>query len=809
MARRKSPRQPTPRKRRAPPRQPKESVSPAPVEPSYPNPDADPVIADETLFEDMAKELIPQVREALMTPEPPSWEDTAVARAHLRHMPHPAAILLGLGAGWQWTGLRRMIASILDASPGTVTMVAAVVFLAASIGPRVPGRFVLAIASRLSVRWRQKTAELTDEEDAFWMLRAIRDRDASLLWLSFAALTSVAGVVALVTLAATGLFAAVHRWLMAHFLWTELTLSLLEWLSVALLAGAAWVVNGMVVAGLAPVTGARSDARQSPPGIVAGLLVGLGLSWMLHEVWLMWGISGQQEWLLGVLPIFALSIIAAVMTKRCESAVPPLPSQESDAPELTAHAEGWIWLSLVMWACGTMLAFQGWYGCRSWDLPPRGLPAGGIGFGVLLLGAGMALASWHAQYRKRSPSGCGMALWAAGLGVGLAASLTAWWSEGNGSAVVQLLAMALPAGYALHYAERAWLARAGSETLGFAHMTTALLAGCAISLIAGRWWVLPTLGPMGAMSTGTLALLAFGGLVQIYEEESPAHTQRLRLSLVFASLAAAIVLLPANARLWGRQVWNGQALPAAGKTLADFLQKDNTIKRVLLIGAEPPRNLGEADLRMRGIDWVPLHPEHRSASPSSAKHGSAQPLGPNGFRTLRFLRGRYDLVYQACPPPGLSSGAPAYTGEWLSRIAEQTTPGGQVVLEAPLEHATAQTLQVLGITFERALRSEGYCCLAESGTRTTLLLWCRPDRPRGVKPVLPGQWFPVSALLGQQQHMLQAHSLQRDQLSATLLGENAKNVADLTEWLRSRTAISAPSPGSSMGSNATDNGSLR
>ena len=809
MARHRSPRQPTPRKRRAPPRQPRESLSRAPVEPSYPNPDADPAIPDEAFFEDMGQEVIPQVREALIPPERSFWEDTAAARAYLRHMPHPAAILVGLGAGWQWTGLRRMIASILDASPGTVTMVAAVVFLAASIGPRVPGRFMLAIASRLSVRWRQRTAELTDEEDAFWMLRAIRDRDASLLWLSFAALTSIAGGVALATLAATGLFAAVHRWLMAHFLWTELTLSLLEWLSVTLLAGAAWVVNGMVVAGLAPVTGARSDARQSPPGIVGGLLVGLGLSWMLHEVWLLWGISGQQEWLLGVLPVFALSIIAAVMTKRCESAAPPLPSQESDAPELTAHAEGWIWLSLVMWACGTMLAFQGWYGCRSWDLPPRGLAAGGIGFGVLLLGAGMALASWHAQYRKRSPSGCGMALWAAGLGVGLAASLTAWWSAGSGSAVVQLLGMALPAGYALHYAERAWLARAGSETLGFAHMTTALLAGCAISLIAGRWWVLPALGPMGAMSTGTLALLAFGGLVQIYEEESPAHTQRLRLSLVFASLAAAIVLLPANARLWGRQVWTSRNLPAAGTMLADFLHKDNTIKRVLLIGAEPPRSLGEADLRIRGIDWVPLHPEHRSASPSSAKHGSAQPLGPNGFRTLRFLRGRYDLVYQACPPPGLSSGAPAYAGEWLSRIAEQTTPGGQVVLEAPLEQATAQTLQVLGITFEQALRSEGYCCLAESGTRTTLLLWCRPDRSRGVKPVLPGQWFPVSALLSPKHHILQAHSLQRDQLSATLLRENAKNLADLTEWLRSRTAMSVPSRGSSMGSNTTDNGSLR
>jgi hypothetical protein len=608
-------------------------------------------------------------------------------------------------------------------------------------------------------------------------------------------LTSVAGVVALVTLAATGLFAAVHRWLMAHFLWTELTLSLLEWLSVALLAGAAWVVNGMVVAGLAPVTGARSDARQRPPGIVGGLLVGLGLSWMLHEVWLMWGISGQQEWLLGVLPVFALSIIAAVMTKRCESAAPPLASQASDAPELTAHAEGWIWLSLVMWACGTMLAFPGWYGCRSWDLPPRGLGAGGIGFGVLLLGAGMALAAWHAQYRKRSPSVCGMALWAAGLGVGLAASLTAWWSAGSGSAVVQLLAMALPAGYALHYAERAWLARAGSETLGFAHMTTALLSGCAISLIAGRWWVLPALGPMGAMSTGTLALLAFGGLVQIYEEESPAHTQRLRLSLVFASLAAAIVLLPANARLWGRQVWNSRNLPAAGTMLADFLQKDNTIKRVLLIGAEPPRSLGEADLRIRGIDWVPLHPEHRSEVHHPRKW-LAQPLGPNGFRTLRFLvagKTGFKVAHRrVCPPelqptPGMlpDSGA--------------KTHGGQVVLEAPLDHATAQTLQVLGITFEQALRSEGYCCLAESGTRTTLLLWCRPDRPRGVKPVLPGQWFPVSALLSPEHHTLQAHSLQRDQLSATLLRENAKNLADLTEWLRSRTAMSVPSRGSSRG----------
>ncbi len=706
-----------------------------------------------------------------------------MARLQMADLPHPAAILLGLGVGWQWTGLRRMMGSILDPSSGTITMVAAVVLLAASIGPRVPGRFVLAIASRISARWRGGGDG--DGDDAFWMLRAIRDRDESLLWLSFAALTSTAGVLALLTLAATALFARVHALLMDRFFWTELTLSLLEWLSVALLVGSVWVVNGMVVAALAPVAGARFDIRRSPPGIVAGLLIGLGVAWLLHETWGPRGVSGRQEWLLGVLPMLGLSIIAAAWSKRSELPGQAMSSPEQEAPELTTHAEGWIWLSLVVWGCGTMLGLQGWFRCRAVDVAASWPGAGSLGLGALLLGVGMALASWHARHRKRSASGCGMALWAAGAGMGLAASLTAVWPGDTGIGLLQIMIFALPAGYALHYTERAWLARAGSETLGFAHLTTALLAGCAISLIAGQWWVLPSLGPMGAMSAGTLAMLAFGGLVQIYEEESPAHTQRLRLAVVFASLSAAIVLLPANARLWGRQAQAGHAATCAPAVLPIILQ-DHAIRTVCLIGDVPVHFLEEAAQPSPRIDWIPLRSERFLITRTPPQGGAPRQMGTNGFRTLRLLRGRYDLLYQTCPPVNWSPGHPAYAGEWLSLLAEQTAPGGQVILEVPLARLTPRTIQVLAVTFEQALNSAGQWQLAASGPQPALLLRGFPGRSPGTDTSSSASWHPLNDLLAAASPPPRVHSLQRDRLSVTLTRGGADADTGLVAWLLSK-----------------------
>ena len=460
---------------------------------------------------------------------------------------HPAAVLLGLAAGWQWSGMRMILGAILDPSPATVTMLGAIALLMAAVGPRVPGRMVLGFVRLFGRRWRIRGTAAPGDSTTFWMLQAVRNRDESLLWLSLAVLCSTAGAVTLLTILLRAPATQLYHYLLDHFFWTSLTLAMLEWVGITLLTGSVWLMNGLSVGALASAAAARTESRRSPPGIAAGLLLGLAIAWMLDDRWADRGMSGTQVLMLGVLPMFALSVIAVRLSQRAELRRLADAAPEADVPELSGRAEGWIWLSLVVWGLGSVLAGSGWLSCR-WILASHHAGTWDELSGYLLvLGTGAALASFHAQRRKQSASGCGMALWVAGIGTGTAAMLTAYRPTGAAAGLLQIALLALPIGYALHYAERAWLARAGSETLGFTQMMTALLGGCAISLIAAHRWVQPALGPIGMMTAGALVMLAYGGLVQIYEEDRPTHIRRLRLGLVFASLAAAISSAPSGA----------------------------------------------------------------------------------------------------------------------------------------------------------------------------------------------------------------------------------------------------------------------
>ena len=703
-------------------------------------------------------------------------------------LPHPAALLLGLALGWQWGGFKTILGADLDPSPATVTMLAAVVLLMAALGPRIPARFAIGLAHRIRERIWPADEHSSGKDRSFWLLRAVRERDESLLWLSLAVLSSAAGLLAIVTLAALPALERIHQYLLERFFWTYLTATSLEWVLVALVAGGMWLMNGLLAAVLAPVIGARTGSRRGQSLIAAGVLLGIGLAWCVQESMADRGISGSQCFLLGTLAMFGVSVSSAVMSHRAERRSSLQKTPPTSAPEVT----GWIWLSPAAWAASSALAGSGWLTCQA--VGQLASTGAGIGPGTLLIALGFSVVLAAIVDARESPSAshCGGVLWAAGACVGLAAVLAALAPGLKSFSLFQLALLAVPLGFALHRIGQAWLARAGSETLGFAQMTSAILAGAACGLILGQWWLEPALGPLGTITTGALALMAFGGLIQIHEEEGPAAARRQRLGLVFASLVAAIVLFPASAERWGR--W-ARSIPRAGPAsvapLAD-IQEPHRTSPVCVIGLPPGATIPGLEGHTGQANWVlwdsaiPIGPVPADSS------GHIRFLTEHTFRVAAIDRTRYGLIYQHGSAAGTSPRFSGYSVEWFCRLADRTAAGGWIVLDVPLAGQTPGSAAVIAETFEHAMRSDAKWRLAGPSDAPTLRLAGCPGSPDLFRNLLEGKWYPISVLVESDDRSMALHSLRRDQITPRL--RPSAGGQPVLDWLRSRQQLPQSAP---------------
>ena len=705
----------------------------------------------------------------------------------VHHLPaHPVAILIGLAAGWQWCGMRRVLACTLDPLPATSTMLGAIALLAAALGPWLPERVVLSVDHVLKRRRRVGIESVTAETSTFWILRAIRQRDEALLWLTLSLMASVAAVLGLATLAASGPVAQLYCYLLDRFFWSNLTLTAMEWLGSALLLGPVWLVNGLVAAALVPVVRARNPERCRSPGVLAGVLIGVGLAWICHEYWSDRGLSGHQEALLGILPMFILAACAARLSQLADRKACSIQQLVTDAPEVSAGAEGLIWFSLVIWGIGSVLVSAGWLGCQSIIQSAQQCENHRLSWYLLVLGVGVAVASFHARHRRQSASGCGMALWAAGLGSGVAATLISFWPSAPASSILQLLAIAVPVGYALHYAERAWLARIGSEILGIAQLSSALLAGSAIGLIVGYWWALPRLGPMGMITAGSLLMLAFGGIMQIYEQNRPIRTQRQRLALIFASLAGAILLFPSDARRWAK--WENQRSAITSFTVPQTALTDGVAEtyRTCLIGVTPSQATSWLDPKKGYADVFPLANTLPQSSDNPVFNGRSRIRSTSAFRALRMSRQSYGLIYQWSSPPGNIDRAAQFSAEWFARLAKRTVTGGQVVIDLPLARTTKEALMVIAATFRHVMGPSAAWRVAEPLKNPLFRLKATPGSGGSVLIGSHNRWSPISQLLDGSSQILRPHSIQRDEISRRLKADSTSDTSSLLDWLNQR-----------------------
>lgn len=695
---------------------------------------------------------------------------------------YAAMILLGLAAGWQGAASQRILAAAIGPEPEVAATVAATALLAAAVGPWLPGRLILGIARFIQRRGRRADATGADSTATFWILRAVRERDDSLTWLSISVLACAAGILSLATLLLMTQFAGLYHYLIDRFFWTRLTLSVVEWLGIGLLIGPSWVLHGLLVTTLAAATGRIEPARR-PPGVVAGAIFGLGLALLVHVKWAAGVLSGGQEFMAGVLPMFALAALAARMSQRSER-LPNRTPAEAAAPELPGGAQSLIWLLLGIWGIATALVGTGWVLSRGATGSGRAPAGGQWGWYMTALGIGTAAAWWHARRQTRSTSGCGMAVWAGGLGAGAAVSVAAFSPEGTISPVVQVLLLGLPLGYALHYAEHAWLVRAGSESQGFAQLASAVLAGLAAGFMAACWWGTVTLGPIGLITAGSLLMMAFGGIVQVYEEDRPARVRHRRLALVFASLGAAIVVFPTATRRWDR--WETVRATGPLPTELSWLATTElpSARRVCLVGVDWHTAIQWPGLGKARVDILPGRAPGRTREPPSHPPGRTRISHGSPFRSLRLEHEVYDLVYQQGRPMGGCDGYPEYSIEWLTRLAGHTMPDGQLVVDVPLTRMTPEALAAIAATLERAANAPARWLLATAGGRPVVRF---AVNPRSADPLSPGDdgWSPVASLLADAGSP-RPHSIQNDRITSALAVHPQPTLDEILAWLQTR-----------------------
>ncbi len=676
----------------------------------------------------------------------------------------PLALLIGLSAGWLFMGLLGLVESRFDLMPSAHAVIGVIVLFACALGPRLPERLVMRLAALLARRNRNTLDRLRSSELTFWMLQSGRERDESLLWILLSTLATLTGLSALISYFLLDPVGDFYDMMLRNFFWTNLTLTVLEWALLFLVAALPWLFMGLVSTTLAPLVGGRVAEQRLPPGIAAAVILGLGLSWLVHLLWVRVGWSAHQEYMLGVLPLFLLAALAARYSQQTEG--PTLRSEllDMDTPILHAQGMAMIWLCLVIWGVAAALVGSGWVVTQRISDPSWPPDDHGLSKFVLILGMGLAAASWRAwqkSSRSRRTSGCGMAAWAAGVGVSVAFCLMAYHPHERWVHQVAVVLIALPVGYALHYVEGAWLARAGSGTLGFSQMSTALLGGAGLGLLLAHWVTLPNLGPLGSISAAGLLLMAFGGLTQIYEQERSWRTRHQRLALIFASLSAAIVLFPEGVRLWSR--WEQRSEPQSLQGPHPiWLGEHETrhVRHICLIGwgsNQPPEQWARPPYKVTMVSQGSAIPARATSSGGRFAFVTTPPM-----RTLRIERRQYDLIYQILDSDSHRA-SKGLSFEWWSRVSTYVGSGGSLIVEVPLERWNPEAIRVIAATFMSATRAEcsGKIVPMRDGLALRMVARFHDAAPRDDEFALQ-RFFPAGA-------PAPVHSISRNRLTPALL----------------------------------------
>jgi hypothetical protein len=605
---------------------------------------------------------------------------------------HLLAILIGLAAGWQWSGIDMILRSALEPWPQASLMHLAITFLAASLGPWLPERLFEILARIRGWSAAEHPKEPGINGGLMKLLQAVRNGGESSSWLPVAVLAIASGLVSLLTLLAVEYYLSFYSYLLNHFFWTQVSLALLHWISAALLTGLLWMMVGAVAARLISAVTQQSGSYKEPLGGVTGLLVGIGLARLTFNELATASMAASQIYMTGILPMFVLAGLAVWQSQKNDQDTNK-PEDSGEATKGSGRIEGLIWLSLVVCGVAIVLTAGGWLACRSvldgdW---PQYEPFGWL---ILVVSFGVLLGFVYSKNRKRSASGCGMALWTVGVGGLFTTMITVYCPGSSTATVIQMLLTGLLSGHAVSYIGQALMFRMNSKSLGHAQLISTLCAGVAIGLLVGYWWVLQVLGPVGMLATGSLLLLTSGGLLQLYENRKDEHLQFHRLGLVFGTLAASILLFPMNAEQWADIQNNNAAETQINSQWRWPYVKDKQVdSHVCIIGDAPIQAkqwLHTYDMRGDVLQFPSGTQMRGEISETGAQTKISQ-----GWNRLRLERLQYDMIYQRNEKLYPHNRFFFFSKEWYEYLKDNLAVGGRLIVDIPERHLSKQATGVI------------------------------------------------------------------------------------------------------------------
>jgi len=425
--------------------------------------------------------------------------------------------------------------------------------IALAIGVGVPQRFVVRACC---VAWRRF---MHPDSSPDWVVAHIGqdapDRPLHGLVISLLALCGGVGalVLPLTTTAAETVHATLHAW----FLWPAPTNLVLD-ASIALVTAAIPLVPwGVAMCGLHHLCCPRGqwDGRATAWGLIGaggGLLCFTALARMnLHSNVLL--TAAGLPALIVALGVALLGGGGAEQPWRDVGIDAPVPIQRDRWPGLLRGA-------LVAIAGGGACAATVWLG----HLGP-GAPGRAIFLAVMpaALGAGMLFSRRAARSAGWSIAGFGTACSAAGVATAVGVLVMRGGVVAGAFETVTIACLGLGGiGYATAHGSTALGARVASRAAAGAQELARSLACAGVTVLVTAPLAIHLFGHPAAMLMLALSLVAVGGTLVIHDAADPRRLRRARLSMVFASLFALIVLSVITRRPLRSAASDTPALPA-------------------------------------------------------------------------------------------------------------------------------------------------------------------------------------------------------------------------------------------------------
>jgi len=443
-----------------------------------------------------------------------------------------AAALLGAASAMVIVAMTLRLRETLAADGFSTAAVVAGGLLALAIGVRVPQRFAVWLCEtawrRFVRRGRAWSGVLVDP--------AVVDRP--LHWLVLSVITLIAGVSAALLPLAAATAGMIQAWMQEHFVWSFDSSA-----AVAACLGFTALVAPLGALGLA-ISGAHHLGcrfGQWDNRATAWVLFGAGLGAPLAR-----GIadaSGRPDLALlaAALPVLVTTLLAAWLgaSGNARSTV----ERKPEPVPLPVWSDRWPTLlraGIVAVGGGSACAMTVWMSRLSGGV-------GAIAWMILFLGVGVLAGSATRWSGPRSIGGFGVTCVVAGLSVALGRLVM-----GDAPDAVVGLVFACTAvaaiGFATAYGRETLLSRVASRSAAGATILARLLVCAAFS----AWFAAPlavrVFGYTAALMMLALSLVALGGILIIHEPGSAPAARRVRLTLVFGSMAAlpAFAFLPAS-----------------------------------------------------------------------------------------------------------------------------------------------------------------------------------------------------------------------------------------------------------------------